>query len=124
MFLVLPLVKAPQFALAVALGIGSSTGTKLKSEENVGPLPPLYLLQDGTSFLHDIKERQNKAVKDYGTEVESRIWDNASAVVMGGGFISERHGIVFESLRKRVNRRFKTNVLNSFIRYMNFTHGN
>ena len=42
---------------------------------------------------------------------------------MGEDFISERHGIVFGSLRKRMTRRFKTSVLNSFIRYMNFTHG-
>ena len=40
----------------------------------------------------------------------------------GGGVISERHGAFFESPRKRMTRRFKTNVLNRFIHYMNFTH--
>ena len=38
--LALPEVKALQFALAVTLIIGSSTGTKFKSEENFEPLPP------------------------------------------------------------------------------------
>ena len=42
--------------------------------------------------------------------------------MVGGGGGSERHGIIFESLRKRMTRRFKTNTLNDFIRYMNFTH--
>ena len=42
---------------------------------------------------------------------------------MGEEFISERHGAFFESLRKRMTRRFKTNVLNNFIRYMKFTYG-
>ena len=41
---------------------------------------------------------------------------------MGEEFISERHGVFFESLRKRMTRQFKTNVLNRFIHYMNFTH--
>ena len=64
-----------------------------------------------------------KEVKDDKTEVESSIWDNAEAGVMGGGFISERHGILFESLMKRMTSLFKTNFLNSFIRYMEFSHG-
>ena len=38
-FLALPLVKALQFALAVTLRIGSSNITKLKVEDNSGPLP-------------------------------------------------------------------------------------
>ena len=42
---------------------------------------------------------------------------------MGGGFISERHGVVFKYFRKRMTRKFNTNVLNIFIRYINFTHG-
>ena len=41
---------------------------------------------------------------------------------MGEEFSSERHGIIFGSLRKRITKRFKTNVLSSFIRYMKLTH--
>ena len=37
-------------------------------------------------------------------------------------FRSERHGIIFEYLRKSMTRLFKTNVLNRFIRYMKLTH--
>ena len=40
-FLALTPVKALQFSLAVALGIGSNNGTKFKVEDNVGLLPPL-----------------------------------------------------------------------------------
>ena len=41
---------------------------------------------------------------------------------MGEEFISERHGIDFEYIRKRITRQFKTNVLNSFIHYRNLNH--
>ena len=40
-FLALSPVKTIEFSLAVTLGIGSSNGTKLKVEDNVGPLPSL-----------------------------------------------------------------------------------
>ena len=38
-------------------------------------------------------------------------------------FRSERHGIIFEYLRKSMMRRFNTNFLNSFICYIKLTHG-
>ena len=41
-FLVLPPVKALQFALVVTLGIGYSNGTKIKTEDNFRPPPSLY----------------------------------------------------------------------------------
>ena len=40
-FLALPLVKAIKFYFVVTLRIGYSNGTKLKVEDNVGPLPSL-----------------------------------------------------------------------------------
>ena len=123
-FLALPLFKALQFSLAVALIIFSGNGNKLKADENFGPLPPLYLLWGENSFCHKLNDRHTKAVKDNNTGVETGIWDNAAAEVMGKDFISERHGIVFESLRKRMTSQFKTKFFNSFIRYMRFTYGN
>ena len=72
-FLVLPPVKAIQFALAETQVIGSSNGNKLKVEDNFGPLPPLKSLRDETSFCHELKERHTKAVKDDDTEVETGI---------------------------------------------------
>ena len=53
--LALPPVKALQFYLAATIIIGSSNGTKFKSEEKIVLLPPLYSLQDETSFCHKLK---------------------------------------------------------------------
>ena len=118
----LPPVKALQFALAVTLRIWSSNGTKFKAEENFGPLPPLYSFRDETSLRHKLKERHIKAVKYDDAAVETGIWDEATAGVMGEKFNSERHGIIFDSLRRRMVRQFKTNVLSSFICYMKVVH--
>ena len=41
---------------------------------------------------------------------------------MGEEFSSERHGTIFDSLRRSMERKFKNNILSSFIRYMNLTH--
>ena len=49
----------------------------------------------------------------FGTRRRSGKW---------GKFISERHGIIYYSIMKRKSRRFKTNVLSSFIRYMKSFH--
>ena len=76
-----------------------------------------------TSFHHKLKESHTKVVKDDDTEVETGIWDNATAGVMGEELSSEIHGIIFESLRNRTKRRSKTDALNSFIRYMKLSHG-
>ena len=76
-----------------------------------------------TSFHHKLKESHTKLVKDDATEVETGIWDNATAGVMGEELSSEIHGIIFESLRNRTKRQSKTDALNSFIRYMNFNCG-
>ena len=46
-----------------------------------------------------------------------------AAGVMGEKFIPEMYGIILESLRKRMSRQFKADVLNRFIRYMNFNCG-
>ena len=83
MFLALPPVKAHQFELAVTLIIGSSNGTKLKEEDNFGPLTPLYLLRYDTSFHHKLKDRHTKSVKYDDAKVETNIWDNSTARVMG-----------------------------------------
>ena len=120
--LALPPMKALQFALTVTLNIGSSNGNKFKAEENFGPLPHSYLLRDETSFRHKLKGRQTKAAKDDDAAVETKIWDEATARVMGEKFISERHGIIFDYLRRRMSRRFKTNVLSSFNRYIKLFH--
>ena len=85
--LALPLVKELQFTFAVTLRIWSSNGTKFKTEENLGPLPPLYLLQDENSFRHKLKERHAKAVKDDDAEVKTGIWDDATTGAMGDEFI-------------------------------------
>ena len=114
-FLVLPPVKALQFALVVTLGIGYSNGTKIKTEDNFRPLPSLYSFQDDTPFRHKLKKRYIKAFKDDDTEVETWIWDNVASALMWEEFVPEMHGIILESLMKRIKRRFKTNVLNSFI---------
>ena len=79
----LPLVKVLPFALSETLRIGSSIGTNIKAEDNFGLLPHLYSLRDDTSFHHKLKERQTKEVKSDDTEVETGIWDNAVARVMG-----------------------------------------
>ena len=76
-----------------------------------------------TSFHHNLKGRNTKKIKDDDAEVETGIWDNAIARIMGEEFISERHGIIFKSLRKRMSRRFNNNALNIFIHYMKLTHG-
>ena len=101
--------------MAVTLIISSSNGTKIKAEDKFGPLPPLYLFWDKTSFHYKLKERNTKEAKDDGTEAETGIWDNVKARAMGEEFSSERHGIIFGSLRKRTTRRFNINVLNRFI---------
>ena len=116
--LALPLVKALKFALSVTLRIGSSNGTNFKAEGNFGPLPPSYSLRDETSSRNKLKERHTRTAKDDDIEVETGIWDKAMARVMGETFSSERHGIIFDSLMRRMARRFRTNVLSSFIRYM------
>ena len=88
-FLELPPVKALQFFLAVTLRIGSSNGTKFKADFNFVPLPPVYLLRDETSFRQKLNERHTKAVKDDDAEVETGIWDDATARVstpLGGGW--------------------------------------
>ena len=115
-------MKALQFTLVEKLRIGSSNGTKFKLEENFGPLPTSYLLRDETSFRNKLKERHNKADKDDDAAVETGIWDEAPARVMGEKFISERHGIIFDYLRRRMSRQFKTNVLSSFNRYIKLFH--
>ena len=51
----LPLVKEPQFSLAVTLVIGSIHGTKLKAEDNFGQMPHIYKLWDDTSFHNELK---------------------------------------------------------------------
>ena len=107
----IPPVKALQSALAVTLRIGSSNGTKINAYENIGPLPPLYLLRVETSFCRKLKESHTKAVKDDDADIETRIWDDATAGVIGEEFYSEKHGIIFDSLRRRMARRFKTIVL-------------
>ena len=71
---------------------------------------------------HKLNESHIKAVKYDDAAVETGIWDKAMAGVMGEKFNSERHGIIFDSLRRRMLRRFKTNVLSSFIRYMTVVH--
>ena len=120
--LVLPPAKSLQFDLVVTLRIGYSNGTKLKAEDKFGPLPLLYSLRDDTSFRHKLKERHTKAVKDDDPEVETGIWDDATARVMLEKHFSERHGIIFDSLRRRMVRKFKTDVLSSFIRYIKVVH--
>ena len=45
-----------------------------------------------------------KSVKDDYAEVENGIWDNTAARLMGEEFSSERHGIIFKYLRKRMTR--------------------
>ena len=67
MFLEMTPERVLQFSWAVALGIGSSNGTKLKAEENLGFLPPIYSLRDETSFRLKLKERRTTAVKDEDT---------------------------------------------------------
>ena len=47
-FLSLPPVKELQFSLVATLIIGSINITKLKAEDNFGPLPPLYSFLDET----------------------------------------------------------------------------
>ena len=89
-------MKALQFALAVTLIIGSSNRTKLKAEDNFGPLPHIYSLQNDTSFCHKLNERTTKSAKDDVTEVETGIWYNATAGLIGEEFRLERHGIIFE----------------------------
>ena len=41
---------------------------------------------------------------------------------MGDKFSSEMNGIIFDYLRRRMARRFKTNVLSRFIHYMNVVY--
>ena len=94
-FLVLPPVKALQFALVVTLGIGYSNGTKIKTEDNFGPLPPLYSLQDEISFHYKLKGSHTKTVKYDDADVETGIWENASAGVMAEEFSSKRNGVYF-----------------------------
>ena len=101
---VIPPVKALRSALVVTLRIGSSNGTKFKADFNFVPLPPVYLLRDETSFRQKLNERHTKAVKDDDAEVETVIWDDAMAGVMGEEFSSERHGIIFDSLRRSMAR--------------------
>ena len=79
-------------------------------------------MRDETSFRHKLKERHTKAVKDDDAEVETGIWDDATARVMLEKHFSERHGIIFDSLRTRMVRKFKTDVLSSFTFYMKLTH--
>ena len=81
------------------------------------------MLRDDNSFRHKLNEIHTKVVKDDDAEVETGIWDNGSDGVMEENFSSERHDIIFDSLRKRMARRFKTNIVNSFILYMKSTHG-
>ena len=76
-------MKALQFPLAITLIIGSSNINKFKAEENFGPLPHLYSLQDETSSCHKLKDSHTKAVKDDDAEVETGIWDDATAGIMG-----------------------------------------
>ena len=71
---------------------------------------------------HNLKESHIKAVKYDDAAVETGIWDEAMVRVMGEKFNSERHGIIFDSLRRRMARRFKTNDLSSFICYMKVVH--
>ena len=71
---------------------------------------------------HKLNESHIKAVKYDDAAVETGIWDEAMARVMGEKFNSERHGIIFDSLRRRMARRFKTNDLSSFICYMKVVH--
>ena len=67
----------------VTLRIGSINETKLEVEDNFGPLPPIYLLRYETSCRHKLKERHTKTVKDDDAEVETVIWDNTTAEIMG-----------------------------------------
>ena len=83
MFLALLPARTLLFYLAVTLIIGSINDTKLKVENRFGPLPPLYLLWDETSFCHKLKERYTKTVKDYEKAFETDIWDNVTSGVAG-----------------------------------------
>ena len=82
-FLALPPVKSLQFVFAVTLIIGSSNGNKLKADENFGTLTPVYLLWGETSSHHKLKKRHTKSVKDDDSEVETGIWYDVKAGVMG-----------------------------------------
>ena len=88
MFLALLPARTLLFSLAVTLIIGSINDTKLKVENRFGPLPPLYLFWDKTSFHYKLKERNTKEAKDDGTEAETGIWDNVKAGAMGEEFSS------------------------------------
>ena len=81
------------------------------------------MLRDETSFRHKLKGRHTKSAKDDDAEVKTVIWDSATSGVMGEEFSSKRCGIYFDSLRKRMARQSKNNVLNSFINYKKLTHG-
>ena len=120
--LALPPVKALQFSLAVTLRIGSINGSEFKAEENFVHISPSYLLRDETLFRHQLKYRHTKESKYDDAAVEIGIWDKVKARVMGDKFSSESHGTIFDSLRRRMARRFKTNVLSRFIRYMKVIH--
>ena len=71
-FLILPPVKAFQFALDRVLGMGR-TVTPSQNNNGITPLPPIYTLRDDNIFRINLQDRYMKAIKEYDTEMYTAI---------------------------------------------------
>ena len=121
-FLRLPPFKDLQFALEVGLGIGR---TFRSSHNNNGltPLPPVYTLRDENSFRINLQYIHKKAVNADDAEIETAVWNYASACVIQKVYMVKCHEPIFHHLRNIIAKRLKRNFARSFLSYMVDTYG-
>ena len=119
-FLSLPPVKSLQFALSVCLGIGMNAASPTQpSVETSAMSTPVF----DSAWQQRLAERHTKAVKADDADVEVDIWNRAVLEPFGTTYSEDKHGSLFEFLRRTMSRRYKLNVLRSFVRYMLATYG-
>ena len=116
-FLRLPPVKALNFALAVVLGIRINV-IPSKKNNGLAPLYIVYTFRDENLYRLNLQAIHTKSVKADNVEVDTDIWNDASAEVFRGGYIDKRHKPLFQQFRNIMAKRFKINVVRRFVCYM------
>ena len=76
-----------------------------------------------SAWRQRLAERHTKAVKADDATVEEDLWNRAVLEPFGITYSSVKQGSMFEFLRRAMSRRYKLNVLRSFVRYMLVTYG-